>query len=255
MSIQLHHEISGRQNGPVLVLSGSVGSSLQMWEPNLPALEQDFTIIRLDHRGHGGSPSAEGHCTIADLAGDALGTLDSLGVGQFHWCGLSMGAMLGMSLAADWPERVDKLVLCCTSAHFENPSLWTHRAMVTASEGTGALAEGIVERWFTRQWARDNPGIVEQAEDWVSQTSDHAYRACCEAIASWDHINQLSEIRAPTLVIAGRYDTATPVEHAYVIARGIPDSRLETVDTAHLATIEDVVTTNRLIHEHLCEVY
>lgn len=253
MPVFLHYEISGRSDGPTLVLSGSVGSSAQMWEPNLATLGEHFRVIRLDHRGHGASPTPAGPYAIADLAADALDTLGALGVERFSWCGLSMGAMVGMSIAASRPETVDKLVLCCTSAGFADPSVWTERAIATADGGTAPLAEGIVERWFTPGWARAHPSVVQQAIGWVLDTSDKAYRYCCEAIARWDHHDQLSAIKAPTLVIAGEHDTATPVEHARVIAEGVDAGRLEVVEAAHLATIEAPRMTAQLVCEHLCK--
>ena len=252
MAVLLHHDVTGPADAPLLVLSGSVGSTIEMWEPNLAALSRTFRVVRLDHRGHGGSPVVPGPYRIADLAGDAVATLDALGVGTFSWCGLSMGAMIGMAVAADHPQRVASLVLCCTSAHFADPSVWRERADALARSGTASLAPGIVSRWFTPRWAQEHPAAVHRAVGWVSRTSDEGYRACCQAIAAWDHRARLSEVAAPTLVIAGAHDVATPVEpDARILVDSIPDARLEVLDAAHVATVEAPAAATELIRTHV----
>src|SRR5690606_25353806 len=224
----------------------------EMWEPNLGALSRHFRVIRLDHRGHGSSPTVAGPSRIADLADDALATLDHLGVDTFAWCGLSMGGMVGMVIAADHPQRVTSLVLCCTSAHLADPSVWRERAdALRRGASTAALAPGIVRRWFTPRWASDHPAEVERAQGWVSATSADAYRACCEAIAAWNHRPRLADITAPTLVIAGAHDVATPVDpDARLLVDAIPNARLEVLDAAHLATMEtpEVATESIRVH-------
>jgi 3-oxoadipate enol-lactonase len=143
-------------------------------------------------------------------------------------------------------------VLCCTSAHFTDPSGWHGRAVAVARGGTGPLAAGIVERWFTPRWAQEHPAEVERAVRWVGGTSDEGYRACCQAIAAWDHRARLPEIPAPTLVLAGAHDVATPVvPHARLLADTIPDARLEVLDAAHVATVEAPRAATELIRSHV----
>jgi 3-oxoadipate enol-lactonase len=250
-TVVLHHEIDGPEDAPVLVLSGSLGSTLEMWEPNLPALTSRFRVVRLEHRGHGRSPVPEGPYRIADLAGDVLATLDELSLDRVAWCGLSMGGMVGMHLASEHPERISRLVLCCTSARFPDPTPWQDRIAAVAEQGTAPLAPGIVSRWFTSGFAAAHPDVVKRAEGWVADSSDEGYRASCQAIEVWDHVDRLPAITAPTLVIAGSADLSTPVEpHARTIASGIPGAHLEVVEGAHLATMELSEETSRLIAEH-----
>jgi 3-oxoadipate enol-lactonase len=252
MAVLLHHDVTGPADAPVLVLSGSVGSTIEMWEPNLAALSRTFRVVRLDHRGHGGSAVPPGPYRITDLAGDAVATLDALGIETFAWCGLSMGAMVGMAVAADHPQRVASLVLCCTSAHLADPSVWRERAEAVTRGGTAPLAPGIVRRWFTPRWAQEHPAEVDRAVRWVSGTSDEGYRACCQAIMEWDHRSRLREITAPTLVIAGEHDVATPVDpDARTLVEAIPDARLEVLDAAHVATVEAPAEASRLIRTHV----
>ncbi|WP_214367954.1 3-oxoadipate enol-lactonase [Pseudonocardia sp. H11422] len=253
-AVLLNYVIDGPENdadAPVLVLSGSLGSTLDMWRPNVAALAERFRVIRLDHRGHGDSPVPDGPYRIADLAGDVLATLDSLGVEQFDWCGLSMGGMVGMHLASEHPDRVRRLVLCCTSAHFPDSTVWTDRIAAVADGGTAPIAPTVVARWFTPEWAATHPEVVDEAAGMVAGTPDAGYLASCQALEVWDHRDRLPSITAPTLVIAGAADQSTPVEpHARTIGEGIPGARLEVLPGAHLATIECAEDASRLITEH-----
>jgi 3-oxoadipate enol-lactonase len=118
----LHHELSGPEDAPVVLMGSSLGTSLQMWDGQLPLADR-LRLVRFDHRGHGASPSPPGPYEIADLAGDVLALMDELGIERAHYCGLSLGGMIGMWLAANAPERIERLVLICTSAHMPPASL------------------------------------------------------------------------------------------------------------------------------------
>lgn len=251
MSVVLHHLDEGPRDAPVLVLSGSLGSTVEMWRPQVAPLTERFRVIRVDHRGHGDSPVPPGPYRIADLAGDVLALLDSLGLDRVAWCGLSMGGMVGMHLASEEPQRIRRLTLCCTSAHFPDPTVWSDRIAAVSEAGTAPIAATVVSRWFTPEWADANPTAVAEAVGQVAATSDEGYVACCEALRVWDHRDRLGAITAPTLVIAGSADPSTPVEpHARTMAEGIPGARLEVLDAAHLATIERSEQATGLIAAH-----
>ena len=252
MTVPLHHVLDGPDDGPVLVLAGSLGSSGEMWRPQLPALADRFRVIRVDLRGHGRSRSTPGEYRVADLAADVRALLDRLDLERVDWCGLSIGAMVGMHLASETPERIGRLVLCCTSAWFPDPSAYVERIAAVAAGGTGSIARAVVARWFTPGWAADHPDDVAQAEAMVAGTSDEGYAGCCAALAAWDHRNRLAAITAPTLVVAGEDDPATPVEpHARTLAEGIAGAELKVVPGAHLATIESAPAVNALLMGHL----
>ena len=252
MTVPLHHDIHGSPSAEVLVLSGSLGSTIEMWEPNLSALASRFRVVRLDHRGHANSTAPPGPYRIDDLAEEMLFTLDGLGIERFAWCGLSMGGMIGMVMASRWPERVNALVLCCTSAAVADTSVWADRARRVADRGTQALAAEIVDRWFTPRWAQKHPAELERARGWISTTADDAYRWCCEAIVDWNFIEHLPSISTPTLVVAGRHDKAMPVDpDARILGSRIPCAHLEILDAAHLATMEQPDAANRLITTHV----
>jgi 3-oxoadipate enol-lactonase len=251
VSVDLHFVDEGPRDAPVLVLSGSLGSTLEMWRPQVEPLTRRFRLIRVDHRGHGGSPVPPGPYRIADLAGDVLALLDRLDLQRVAWCGLSMGGMVGMYLASSAPKRISNLTLCCTSAYFPDKTVWKQRIENVAADGTAAIADGVVGRWFTPDWAAEHPDVVAEAAAMVADTPDSGYLASCQALDVWDHRDQLDSITAPTLVIAGAADPSTPVEpHARTIVDGIPSARLEVLDAAHLATIEAADTATALIAEH-----
>jgi 3-oxoadipate enol-lactonase len=252
MTVALHAVSDGHPVAPVLVLSGSLGSTTAMWDPQLAALAAHFRVVRIDLRGHGGSPATRGEYRVAELADDVRALLDRLGLRRVDWCGLSLGAMVGMHLASETPERIGRLVLCCTSAHFPDPTVWHDRIAAVAAHGTAGIAAPVVARWFTPAWAAAHRDVVADAEAMVAGTSDEGYSGCCAALASWDHRDRLPSITAPTLVVAGVDDLATPVEpHARTIADGVPGARLQIVPGAHLATIESADAVNALLLAHL----
>lgn len=256
MSVQLHHVIDGpteidEADAAVLVLVGSLGSTVEMWRPNVDGLSRRMRVVRLDLRGHGGSPVPEGDYTMAELAGDVLTTLDGLGVDRFHYCGLSLGGMIGQYLASEHPDRVRTLTLCCTTAWFPDSAPWVERRAAVAADGTGALAATVGERWYTADWAAAHPDVVAEASSMVANTPAVGYAGCCAAIAAWDHRDRLGAITAPTLVIGGDADPATPVDpHQLTIASGIPGARLEVLPASHLATVERAEDSTRLILTH-----
>jgi 3-oxoadipate enol-lactonase len=251
VSVALHHVVDGPADAPVLVLAGSLGSTVEMWRPQLPALTQRFRVVRVDLRGHGASPAPQGPYRVAELADDVRELLDRLGLDRVDWCGLSLGAMVGMHLASESPERIGRLALLCTSAHFPDPTAWEQRIAAIAEHGAAGIAGTVVARWFTPDWAAEHPDVVAEAESMVAGTSDVGYAACCEALVAWDHRDRLPSIAAPTLVVAGADDLATSLDHARTIAEGVPGARLEVVPGAHLANIESPGVVTALLTEFL----
>jgi 3-oxoadipate enol-lactonase len=250
-SVEVNYELAGPSDAPVLMLSGSLGSTLRMWDPQADALADRFRVLRYDHRGHGESAVPEGPYAMADLAGDALALLDQLSIERVAFCGLSLGGMVGIWLGANAPQRLTSLTLCCTTAHFDDPAGYLDRAAAVRAEGTASIAAGVVERWFTPDFASRHHDVVERAAGMIYMTPDEGYACCAEAIADWDGRELLGQIRVPTLVIGGAHDPATPVTpHSETIAAWVPGAKLEVLDAAHLATIEQAERANALIAEH-----
>jgi len=251
-AVAVHHRIDGPPDAPPLLMINSLGADLSMWEPQLPALSARLRVIRYDARGHGRSPVPPGRYGLADLGRDALALLDRLGVARAQVVGLSLGGMTAMWLAAHAPERVDRLVLFCTSARLGPPAAWAERAATVRAGGTAAVADAVVARWVTPGYAAAHPGQVRRLRDMVAATPAIGYAGACAAIEDMDLRPDLPGVTAPTLVVAGADDPATPPAHGAAIAAAIPGARLEVVaDAAHLASFEQAATANRLILEAL----
>ena len=218
--VRVHHEVRGPSDGPVVVLADSLGSTFAMWDPQMADLTRTFRVVRYDLRGHGGSPAPDGPYGIADLGGDLLGLLDDLEIERASVCGLSLGAMVAMWVAAKAPDRIDRLVLCATSARLGPPEMWAARAGTVLDKGVGAVADLVVGRWFTPAYAAEHPEVVDRMRAMIASCSAVGYAGCCRALERMDLTGDLASIAAPTLVIVGADDVATPVEHAErIVAR------------------------------------
>jgi 3-oxoadipate enol-lactonase len=250
--VQVHYRVDGPAGGPPLLMINSMGADLRMWEPQVPVLAARRRMIRYDTRGHGLSPVPPGRYGLADLGRDALALLDRLGVASADVCGLSLGGMTAMWLAANAPDRVHRLVLCCTSALLGPPAGWAQRAATVLGHGTGAVAGAVVARWVTPGFAAAHPDQVAWLREMVAATPAIGYAGSCAAVEEMDLRADLARISARTLVIAGADDPATPPEHGAAIARGVPDARLAVLENAaHLGTYEQAGAANRLILEAL----
>jgi 3-oxoadipate enol-lactonase/4-carboxymuconolactone decarboxylase len=251
VSIDVHHVVDGPEGAPVVVLSGSLGSTLEVWEPQAAALSDEFRVVRYDTRGHGSSPAPDGPYTIADLGGDLLRLLDRLGVERAHVAGMSLGGMTAMWLAAHAPERVDRIALLCTSALLGPARMWADRAAAVRAEGFAPVTAGLPDRWFTPGYAERHPDVVARMREMMAGGSPEGYAACCDAIRGMDLRADLGRIAAPALVVAGRQDPATPPDHAEAIAAGIGGARLHVLDgAAHLASWERAGAVNELLRGH-----
>lgn len=253
MTLDVHHEVSGPADGPVVLLSSSLGTDLRMWDAQVPWLVgAGFRVVRYDHRGHGGSPVPAPPYTLADLGTDALALLDRLQIPRAHVVGLSLGGMVGMWLAQNAPERVDRLVLCCTSARLGPASMWDERIATVTTGGTAAVAAAVVERWLTATTRSRHPELARALVDTIVATPAAGYAGCCAAIRDMDLVPRLPAISAATLVLAGAADPATPPGHSRRIVEGVPDARLVVLpDVAHLATAEAPSRVTELILRHL----
>lgn len=248
----LHHEIVGPDSAPPLLLGGSLGTTLRIWDRQLP-LAEGRRLIPFDHRGHGGSPTPAGPYEIADLGRDVLALMDALGLERASYCGLSIGGMVGMWLGINAPGRLDRLVLVCTASHLPPASAWQERAAtVLAARGTEPIADAVVDRWLTPAFAAARPEVRAELRAMLTSSPADGYAACCGAIERTDLRAELPGIGAPTLVVSGAGDLAAPVEHQARIAAAIEGARHEVIaPAAHVAAVERPEIVNQLIEEHL----
>jgi 3-oxoadipate enol-lactonase len=236
--LRVHYELGGPAAAPVLVFSNSLGSDLSMWEPQRPAFEGKYRVLRYDTRGHGQTAVPPGPYTIERLARDVVALLDALGIERAHFCGLSMGGKIGMWLGAYAPERIARLALCNTGARIGTAERWNGRIEEVRRGGMAAIAAGVAERWFTPRFCEIAPATVARARAMVERTPPEGYVANCEAIRDGDETPLLGMIHAPTLVIAGTHDPATPPADGRLIAGGIPGARYVELNASHLSNVE-----------------
>lgn len=256
MPAALSHEVVGPDaadaNAPVVVLLGSLGSDRSMWDAQVRDLARDHRVVAVDHRGHGGSEVVPGPCTMADLAGDVLALLDSLGVAGFHVAGLSLGGAVAQWLAVHESARVRSAAFLCTAAKFGEPEAWVERAATVRSGGTEAVADAVVARWITPAGAERDPGHVSTLREMVLATSAEGYAACCDALSGWDGRDDLGRISCPTLVVAGDEDPSTPPDVVEQIASGVPGSEFMVLSpAAHVPTVEIPDRVNEVLRAHL----
>jgi 3-oxoadipate enol-lactonase len=251
VNTHLAHTVAGDTDAPVVVLGSSLGTTGAMWDPQVPELAKRFRVVAYDHPGHGGSATPQPPYEIADLGHDVLTLLDELGVRRFHYSGLSLGGMVGMWIASEVPARVNRLAVLCTSAALGAPDAWHERAAAVRNDGVASIADPVVERWFTPDFATAHPDVVERHRSMLLAATVGGYAACCDAIAEMDLRDRLPLITAPTLAIAARQDLAIPPSHSESIVASIPGARLELIDdAAHIASVEQPAVITRLLVEH-----
>ena len=235
---KLHYELEGADDAPLLVLSNSLGTTLDMWLPQMPALLEHFRVLRYDTRGHGQSEVTPGPYSIAQLGNDVLALLDHVQAPRAHFCGLSMGGMTGIWLGIHAPDRIERLVLCNTSAAIGVPEMWNARIAQVRGGGMAAVIDAVLERWFTNDFLAHAPAQVDRVRAMLANTQVEGYVANCAAVRDMDQRADLGRIATPTLVIGGKYDKSTPPEHGELIARSIPGARYVELNAAHLSNWE-----------------
>jgi 3-oxoadipate enol-lactonase len=234
----IHVQVEGPEGAPVLMLSNSLGTTLQMWAGQVRPFTQHFRLVRYDRRGHGQSGCPQGPYTMERLGRDVLAVLDGLGIKKINWCGLSMGGMVGQWLGANAPERIERLVLTNTSSYFPDKKMWNDRLALVREKGVASFAGPNMERWFTKGFLERAPEAVAPIKAMFAATPLAGYIACGEAVRDMDHRPLLPKIKAPTLVIAGRHDPATPLEANEYIKNNIPGAQLAVLDAAHMSNVE-----------------
>lgn len=250
--LRLEYTTEGPADAPALVLGNSLGTTTAMWEPQIGSMVRHFRVVRWDLPGHGRSPRPDPPVTVETVADSVVAMLDELDVPRASYCGISLGGMVGMSLASRHQGRVDRLALCCTSAHPNRERAWLDRAAAVRAGGMSPIATPVISRWFTDRFRHDKPHIVEAMTASFLSSDVEGYALCCEALATLDLRPALAMVDAPTLVVTGADDQAIPPEHGAAIAAAVAGSRLVCVDhAAHLATIERADTITPLLLEHL----
>jgi len=246
--IEINYELSGEDGDPVVVLSHSLGSNLDMWDPQMEPLRRRYRVLRYDMRGHGKTQAPSPPYSFDLLADDAVAMMDGLQLEKVHWVGFSIGGMIGQAIALKHPERFKSLALCDTTAHLppDAQPVWAERIRTAREKGMAALADATMERWFTPSYLKRTPPEMKRIREIFVSTPVDGYVGCSEAIRRLDHLEKLRKINIPTLILVGSEDQATPVSAAEAMKERMREAKLYVIPSAaHLSNIEQAEVFNR----------
>lgn len=235
---RIHYALTGPPSAPALIFSHSLGTTLSMWDPQASLFEKQFRLLRYDMRGHGKSSAPPPPYSVADLARDILALADSLQIAHFHFCGLSIGGMIGMSLALQAPSRLQKLVLCNTAVKIGALEFWNARIETVRTKGMKEVAPAVTARWFTPEFQAASPETVKATIGVLESLDPQGYIGGCTAVRDFDFRQEVSRIRAQTLVISGSHDPAATPAEGRLLSGQIPGARYVELPTSHLSNIE-----------------
>lgn len=236
--VRLWYQLDGREEAPLLVLSNSLGTALELWDPQMAQLERYFRVLRYDMRGHGKSDPPAVPYTMDRLGRDVLALLDALAVPRACFVGISMGGMIGLWLGLHAADRFERLALCNTAARIGPPDMWNKRIETVTANGMDAIVPAVIGRWFTLPFCEREPATVDRIAAMLRATPAAGYAAACAAIRDMDQRHGLAAIKARTLVITGSFDQATPAPDGRYIADQIGGARYVELAAAHLSNIE-----------------
>jgi len=252
--IEVNYEIHGKEGAPWLVLSHSLACSVRMWDPQIAALKDNYRILAYDTRGHGATEAPKEAYTLEQLADDLFFLLKELKIAKAHYCGLSMGGMIGQTFALKYPGIFQTLALADTTSRYpaEAAPLWADRVKTAEAKGMEPLAQPTLERWFTEPFRKSNPAIVDGIRKLILATPVAGYAGCCHALPKINVSARLKEIKCPILVIVGADDPGTPPAMAREIHDNTPGSKLVILPAAaHLANLEQPAGFTRALRDFI----
>jgi 3-oxoadipate enol-lactonase len=255
--IAVNYTLDGPPQAPVVTLSHSLATDLSMWDPQMATLTARYRVLRYDTRGHGGTDAPGGAYALDQLAADAKALLSALGITRTHWIGLSMGGMIGQTLALASPGLFTSLALCDTTSRIpvEAKPLWAERIKTAETQGMEPLVEPTINRWFTAPFVASHKDLVDRVRAMIRSTKPAGYAGCCHAISALDLTDKIAAIKTPTLIVVGEDDQGTPVAASRTMHEKIAGSDLVIIKSAaHLSNIEQPAEFTRAITGLLARV-
>jgi len=234
----LYVETQGPDRAPAIMLCNSLGTTHTMWDGQMKAFTRNFRVVRYDRRGHGKSGVTKGPYTMAMLGRDALAIMDALGLEKVSWCGLSMGGMVGQWLGANAPARINRLILSNTHSFYPDKAMWDDRIRMAQEKGIAGMVDATMERWFTKDFRERAPDRIAVMRDMFLKTQLDGFLGCCHAVRNMDLRDTHARITAPTLVIVGANDPATPPAAGEAIQKAVKGAKLASLDAAHISNFE-----------------
>jgi len=237
--VLINYRWDGDETNPVLILSNSLTTNLNLWEDQIADFSNHFRVLRYDNRGHGGSSSPPGEYSLDDIGNDILLVMDHLEVERANFCGISLGGMVGMWLGMNAGARIDRLVICNTSSDLRPPDLWQDRIDTVMSHGMEAIITGALERFLSESFQKSGSAKIDLIKSMIRSCDVSGYSGCCAAVRDMNLTSNLSRIKNSTLIIAGELDPSTPVAHSQLINQNIVGSSMKVIDgVAHLSNLE-----------------
>jgi 3-oxoadipate enol-lactonase len=249
--VRLYYELSGVPSADVIVLSNSLGSNLHMWDRIAPGLEKKLRVLRYDSRGHGRSSVPPAPYSITELGNDLVELLNHLQIESVHFCGLSLGGLVGMRIGINEPQRIKHLILANTAARIGTRQLWDERIADIRKSGMEPLATATLGRWFTEEFRRSRNGDLDTIRTMFESTPVEGYIGSCLALRDADLRVEVGAIRARTLVITGTHDPATPPEDGRWLHAAVQDSLYVELASAHLSAWERAGEFQRAVIDFL----
>lgn len=246
---RLGYTLTGPETAPAIVLAGSLGTDHSLWDRQADAFSEHHRVLRYDTRGHGASDAPEGDYTIARLGRDVLSLMDGAGIDRAHVCGVSIGGLTTLWLGIHAPDRVHRVVLANTAARVGSLEFWAERMRQARAEGLDALADVTMQRWFTERFRRAESEVVERMRATLLRVPVAGYLGCCAALRDADLLDLAARVQAPSLVVTGTFDVATPPAAGQALANAIPRARLIELDAAHLSNVECAPQFTRAVLE------
>jgi len=248
---QIRYQLDGPEDAPVLVLSNSIATTLEMWDSNIADLTRYFRVLRYDTRGHGQSDAPVGAYSIERLGRDVIELLDTLQINRVHFCGISLGGFIGQWLGIHTPDRIDRLVLANTSAYLGPAPHWDEQiTSVLSAEDLADTADMFLRNWFPEHLVTDEATVKPFRENILGMQA-YGLAGCLAAVRDADIRRTLTLIDAPTLVVIGEHDTVCLPEHGALIANAIPAAEALTLPVTHLTNVEDPVSFFDALHRFL----
>lgn len=243
-SHRLHYKIEGAENAPVILFCNSLGTNLHMWDEQIASLTNTFRVVRYDRRGHGQSTASSVPFTIEDLGKDVLALIEHLALGKVHFCGLSIGGLVGQWLGINASHKLHSLTICASAAKIGTAEAWLERAKMVREQGLSPLLEGTEQRWFTPEFTQKNPQVKTAILNEFLETSAEGYAQCCEALATADFNADLFKIKVPTLCIYGDDDPVCPASDLIHIARNVQKGQDLGIPGRHIFNLESAEQFN-----------
>ncbi len=254
---KLAYSLRGDRHHPVVVLSHSLATNLDLWNYQLPLLARRFRVLLYDLRGHGASDAPGDNYTLQELASDVAGLLDHLELSRAAFVGISIGGMIGQHFALEFPEKLSALILCSTGSRTEPQarSAFEERIDTVRRQGLSSQVATTLARWFTPKFIEEAPANVSWISDLILRTSVNGYVGCARAVQGLDVLDSLNKVTAKTLVVPGEFDAAFPEKTSRTIQQRIPNAELCLLEgAAHLGNVEQAHRFNEIIVDFLSRV-